>query len=310
MDRTVSREAAPGHLRAERVRPLSFVAVERAAVRGDVSGDGRVLGAADVAGVLHLATGSGLESDGRALDVRDGLPSLRVSAVASWRGTPVFALERGGWGRLGAAGPELAGTGFGKLEVRTFAETEGGELLVGARQGLYRAPFGAGEIEKLDDAPVRSIALPPGGEIASGGERGLRLVSRGGAAPRLVGTPDPWIDSVGILGDEIWVATAAGAAHGRPDATRLTPATRGADATAGVAWDGAFRSVPADGPPASRLSSATARGARRRRRNDSFASSSPRAASSPTAPRDFAASIPPGASSSFARFHRDSGNLT
>jgi ligand-binding sensor domain-containing protein len=248
VDRVVSREAAPGRTLAERVRPLSFVAVERAAVPVDVVGDGRVLGVADVAGSLHLATGSGVRADGRRIDVLDGLPSLRISAVASWRGTAVFALERGGWGRLGAAGPELATTAFGDLEVRTFAETDGGELLVGARQGLYRASFGAGQIEKLDDAPVRSIALPPGGEIASGGERGLRLVSRGGAVPRLVATPDPWVESVVVLGDELWVTTAAGAARGRPDATSLAPVPRGADATAGVAWDGALCFVPVDGP--------------------------------------------------------------
>ncbi len=261
--RTVSRVAAPGSIRAERVRPLTFTALERPATNPEfaVAGDGRVLGIADVAGVLHLATGSGLESDGRLLDVRDGLPSLRVSAVASWRGTPVFALERGGWGRLGAAGPELAGSEFGELEVRTFAETEGGELLVGARQGLYRAPFGAGELEKLDDAPVRSIALPTGGEIASGGEKGLRLVSRGGAAPRLVETPDPWVESVSVLGDELWVATAAGAARGPRDAKSLAPVARGADATAGVAWDGSFHFVPADGP--ARVSALLGDGSRR-----------------------------------------------
>ena len=259
--RVVSREAAPGRALAERVRPLSFVAVERATVRGEVAGDGRVLGVAEVANGLLLATGSGIQADGRLVDVLDGLPSLRVSAVASWRGTAVFALERGGWGRLGAAGPELATTAFGDLEVRTFAETDGGELLVGARQGLYRASFGAGEIEKLDDAPVRSIALPRGGEIASGGEKGLRLVSRGGSVPRLVGTPDPWVESVAVLGDDLWVATAAGAARGRPDATSLAPVPRGADATAGVVWDGAFRFVPADGPP--RVSALLGDGSRR-----------------------------------------------
>jgi ligand-binding sensor domain-containing protein len=261
VDRVVSREAAPARARAERVRPLSFVAVERETVPGEVAGDGRVLGVAEVAGGLLLATGSGVREAGRSYDVLDGLPSLRVSAVASWRGTAVFALERGGWGRLGAAGPELATTAFGELEVRTFVETEGGELLVGARQGLYRASFGAGEIEKLDDAPVRSIALPPGGEIASGGERGLRLVSRGGAVPRLVATPDPWVESVVVLGDELWVATAAGAARGRPDATILVPVPRGADATAGVAWDGALCFVPADGPP--RVSALMVDGSRR-----------------------------------------------
>ncbi|MBK9968891.1 MAG: hypothetical protein IPP07_30230 [Holophagales bacterium] len=249
VDRTVAREAAPGSVRAGRVRPLSFGAVERPEVRGEVAGDGRILCLADVSGSLQLATGSGIQTNDRLFDVRDGLPSLRVSAVASWRGTAVFALERGGWGRLGAAGPELASPAFGELEVRTFAETEGGELLVGARQGLFRAPFASAEIEKLDDAPVRSIALPPGGEIAAGGEQGLRLVSRGGSTPRVVGTPDPWVESVVVLGDELWVATAAGAAHGRPDAASLTPVTRGSDATSGVAWEGSFRFVPEGGPP-------------------------------------------------------------
>lgn len=257
----VARESAPGSVRAGRVRALSFRSAERTAVRGEFAGDGRVLGAAEDQGRLLLATGSGVEEDGRRIDVGDGLPSLRVSAVASWRGTAVFALERGGWGRLGSAGPELASTPFGELEVRTFAETEGGELLVGARQGLFRAPFGAAEIEKLDDAPVRSIALPPGGEIASGGETGLRLVSRGGSAPRVVGTPDPWVESVAVLGDDLWVATAAGAARGRRDAQRLEPVPRGADATAGVAWDGAFRFVPESGPP--RVSALLADGSRR-----------------------------------------------
>jgi hypothetical protein len=246
---TVAREASPGAVRGERVRALAFVPVATRPRSGDVAGDGAVLGAAEVGGVLHLATGSGLEADGRRVDVLDGLPSLRVAAVASWRGTPVFALERGGWGRLGAAGPELATTGFGELQVRAFAETEGGELLLGARQGLYRAAFGSGEVEKMDAAAVRSIALLPGGGVAAAGESGLRVVTLGGAAARVVATPDPWVESVAVLGDALWVATAAGAARGPLDAARLEPVPRGADATAGVAWDGAFRFVPPDAPP-------------------------------------------------------------
>ena len=261
IDREVARATARDSVRADRVRPLSFIAVERPSARGSVAGDGHVLGAADVAGVLHLATGSGLRAGEKLIDVLDGLPSLRVSAVASWRGTAVFALENGGWGRLGASGPEMATTEFGNLEVRAFAETEGGELLVGARQGLFRAPFSAGEIERLDDAPVRSIALPPGGEIASGGEKGLRLVSRGGTAPRLVATPDPWVESVAVLGDELWVATAAGVARGPHDGASLAPLPRGADATSGLVWDGAFRFLPIQGPP--RVSALLRDGSRR-----------------------------------------------
>ena len=261
VDRAVSRESAPGRLRAERIRPLAFVAPERPATAGDVAGDGHVLDAADVAGALTLATGSGLEVEGRTLDVFDGLPSLRMSAVASWRGTTAFALDRGGWGRLGPSGPELATSGFGELEVRTLAETEGGELLLGARQGLFRAPFGSGEIEKLDGAPVRSLVLLPGGEVAAGGENGLRVVSRGGAVPRVVATPDPWIESVAVVENGLWAATAAGAARGAVDAPSLAPVPRGADATAGVSWGGAFRFVPAEGPP--RVSALLPDGSRR-----------------------------------------------
>lgn len=261
IDEAVSRESAPERLRSDRVRPLAFVAAERPEATGALAGDGRVSDAADVAGVLHLATGSGLVAGDRTFDVLDGLPSLRLCAVASWRETAVYGLERGGWGRLGASGPERATTGFGELEVRAFAESDGGELLLGARQGLFRAPWGAAEIEKLDDAPVRSLALLPGGEIAAGGEKGLRVVSRGGAAPRLVGTPDPWVESVAVLGDDLWVATAAGAARGPLDAARLSAYARGADATAGVRWEGALWFLPVDGPP--RVSSLRPDGSRR-----------------------------------------------
>ena len=261
LDRAVKREASPEGLRAERSRPLAFGAVERAIAPAEVAGEESVLGAAEVSGELWLATGRGLESGTRRLDVLDGLPSLRVSAVASWRGTPVFALERGGWGRVSPAGPELATTGFGDLEVRTLVETEGGELLLGTHQGLFRAAFGSAEIEKLDGSPVRALAILPGGEIAAGGESGLRVVSRGGAASRLVGTGDPWVESLALVGGALWAATPAGAASGPPSAARLEPVARGADATAGVSWDGAFRFVPADGPP--RLSALLPNGSRR-----------------------------------------------
>lgn len=261
LDRAVAREAAPERHRSDRERPLAFVAPERPSAAGALAGDGRVLDVADVAGVLHLATGSGLVAGDRTYDVLDGLPSLRLCAVASWRETPVYALERGSWGRLGAGGPERATTGFGDLEVRAFAESEAGELYLGARQGLFRAPFGADGIERLDDAPVRSLALLPGGEVAAGGEKGLRVVSRGGAAPRLVGTPDPWIESVAVIGSELWVATAAGAARGPLDAAALDLHPRGADATSGVAWGEAFRFAPEGGPP--RVSSLHPNGVRR-----------------------------------------------
>ena len=259
--RIVAREAAPERLRAERTRTLSFREVERPRGGGETLGDARISDATEVAGMLLLATGSGLVADERTFGVADGLWSLRASAVASWRETAIFAVERGGWGRLGGSGVELATSGFGDLAVRAFGETPGGELLLGTKEGLFRAPFGSGEIEKLDDAPVRSLALLPGGAIAAGGETGLRVVSPGGGAPRLVATPDPWVESVGVVGSEVWAATAAGAARGPLAAVRLEAVPRGADATSGVVFDGAFRFVPQEGPP--RVSALLPDGSRR-----------------------------------------------
>jgi hypothetical protein len=261
LDRAVTRAAAPAAFRAESVRPLGFEAMSSSRTAGDVAGDGAVLGAAEVSGELLLATGSGLEAGDRTLDVLDGLPSLRVGAVASWRGTPVFALERGGWGRIGPSGPERAASGFDPLEVRAFAETDGGELLVGARQGLFRAAVGAAELEKLDGASVLSLAVLPSGEVAAGGETGLRIVAPGRAEARVVATPDRWVSRVAVIGERLWAATATGAAHGPLDAAALTAHPRGADAVDGVAFEGAFHFVPADAPP--RLASLLPDGSRR-----------------------------------------------
>ena len=261
IDRAVTGAAAPAALRAESIRSLGFEALPRSVTTGDVAGDGAVLGAAEVSGELLLATGSGLIASGRTFGVRDGLPSLRVGTVASWRGTPVFALERGGWGRIGPSGPERAASGFDPLEVRAFAETDGGELLVGTRQGLYRASFASGEIEKLDGASVLSLAILPSGEVAAGGETGLRIIAPGRAEARVVATPDPWVSRVAVIGERLWAATATGAAHGPLDASALTAHPRGADAVDGVAFEGAFRFIPADAPP--RIAALFADGSRR-----------------------------------------------
>lgn len=261
LDRAVSREASPEALRAGSVRPLAFRALERTGGRAVVAGEAAVLGAAEIGGELWLASGRGLEAGTRRLDVLDGLPSLRVSAVASWRGTPVFALERSGWGRVTPAGLEMATSGFGDLEVRSIVETEGGELLLGAREGLFRAAFGSGEIERLDTSPVRAVAVLPGGEVAAGGEAGLRVVSPSGATPRAVATPEPWVESLAFSGGLLWAATPAGAAAGPPSSARLETLARGADATSGVAWNGGFSFVATEGPP--RVSLLLPDGARR-----------------------------------------------
>src|SRR5205085_10638100 len=105
--------------------------------------------------------------------------------------------------RLTENGLEEATTGWGPLEVRALVETEGGELLIGARQGLFRAAFASNELERLDRESVRALAILPGGEIASGGETGLRIVSGSGDV-RPVETPDAWIEDVGFDGRWLW----------------------------------------------------------------------------------------------------------
>ncbi len=290
LDRAVTRAASPDTLRASRFRPLAFrpaaparrtapaddgafgaAAAPRAA---ELYGDGTVSAATVADGVLWTGGGSGLErlatSAGSAasaasttsgasadpsrstarLDVRQGLPSLRVSALASWRGVPVFALERRGWGRVAGTTVELATSGWGDLQVRALAESPGGELLIGARQGLFRAAAGAAELEKLDGSPVRALALLPDGSAVCGGESGLRIVSPAGIA-RVVGTPDPWIESVGVAAGRIWAATPVGVASASsasiPLALEAHP--RGADATSGTATADGWAFVPPDDPP-------------------------------------------------------------
>ena len=158
------------------------------------------------------------------------------------------------------------GAGKGGLRVRPprgarVCRDRGGELLVGARQGLFRASFGAAELEKLDGASVLSLALLPSGDVAAGGETGLRIVTPGRAEARVVATPDRWVSRVAVDGDRLWAATATGAAHGPLDGTALTAHPRGADAVDGVAFEGAFHFVPADAPP--RLASLLPDGTRR-----------------------------------------------
>jgi hypothetical protein len=268
--RRITREAASAErLRAERVKPLSFRPLPASRRTGvAVVGDGTVAAitsSAVAGGTLWTAGGSGLSNGSRVFDTTSGLPSLRLSAVASWRGTPVFAAERAGFGRVGAAGLEEATSGWGRLEVRVLLETEGGELLIGARQGLFRAAHSAGELELLDAAPVRALALLPGGTIAAGGEKGLRIVPLSGRGARPVASPDPWIEDLGADGETLWAATPLGVAKGRVRAgddtpLSLIPHPRGGDGTRGVLAGGAWRFVPVDG--AARLASLRLDGAR------------------------------------------------
>lgn len=178
---------------------------------------------------LVAAGASGVYGAGTPLDA--GLPTLRASSLVAWRGRLVVGLESGGFYRQSDGRWEEALSGFGTLHVRALAETEAGELLVGAREGLYRTAWGATRLVRLDRHPVRSLATGPGFVLA-GGEAGLRRIA--GVTVETLATPDPWIESVALVDDTTFAVTAAGLAQGR--ATGALAAVRGGeDVVSGVA---------------------------------------------------------------------------
>lgn len=218
-------------------RRLQFVPIEE-----DESlaawGDGTVRAAALTASGLLTAGGSGVrEVGGR--DLSAGLPTLRAAAIVAWRREPVVALEAGGLFRRRGAHWEEMRSGWGTLHVRVLAETEAGELLVGAREGLFRAAFAATSFERLDTHPVRGLAGGPGFLLA-GGEEGLFRVESG-RATRLP-TPDAWVEAVGVLEGETLVATAAGLARA-PAGRGFEPVPGGGDVLTGVVHEGRFWGV-------------------------------------------------------------------
>ncbi len=184
-------------------------------------------------GIL-TAGGSGVRSGGE--DLTHGLPTLRASALRSWRGRPVVALEAGGLFRRSGDPWEEARSGFGTLHVRCLGESEGGELLVGAREGLFRAAWGASTLERLDAHPVRTL-VPLPGAVLVGGEEGLYRVGSGPAVR--IPTADPWIESVGIASGQVFAATAAGLARGGLGEP-LASVAQGEDVAAGVVHGDAF----------------------------------------------------------------------
>src|SRR5262249_59829467 len=131
-------------------------------------------GAVSPTGVL-TAGGSGVWDGDTPLE---GLPTLRASALTLWRGQPVVALAAGGLYRRFEGRWHEARSGWGTLHVRALAETPAGELLVGAREGLFRAAWGSVRLERLDSHPVRGLAIAAGFVLA-GGEQGLRRVEAG-----------------------------------------------------------------------------------------------------------------------------------
>lgn len=218
-------------------RPLQFVPIVEDEPLA-AWGDGTVRAAALTASGLLTAGGSGVrEVGGR--DLSAGLPTLGASALVAWRREPVVALEAGGLFRRRGARWEEMRSGWGTLHARVLAETEAGELLVGAREGLFRAAFAARTLERLDTHPVRGLAEGPGFLLAAGEEGLFRVES--GRATRLP-TPDPWVEAVGVLEGETLAATAAGLARA-PAGRGFEPVPGGGDVLTGVVHDGRFWAV-------------------------------------------------------------------
>jgi hypothetical protein len=237
---TVEHALAPV---ADAARPLRFVGSAPAGPPLARWGSPAVEGLALTPAGLVLAGGSGvaLVRGGRTEDLTHGLPGLAVAALAQWRGDTVVGPKAGGLFRRRDGGWEEARSGWGALEVRALRETEAGELLIGARQGLFRAAWGASTLERLDARPVRSIAVDRH-VLLAGGEQGLVRVEAGRAVA--VPTPDPWIDEVALVGGRAYAVTPSGLlqADGAPGAA-FAPLAAGEDVITGVALDGAFRAL-------------------------------------------------------------------
>jgi hypothetical protein len=185
-----------------------------------------------------------------AAGVRDGrggasasLPTRRASALALWTGDLVVAMQAGGIAvRRGGAWSEVR-TGWGVLHTRTLVEAPGGELLIGAREGLFRARVAATQLERLDRHPVRAVAAGAG-VVLAGGEEGLFCLEPGRVTA--VEAPDPWIEAVALDGGDVIAVTAAGLARG-PRAGPLAAVRGGYAVASAVRHEG--RVFAATDPP-------------------------------------------------------------
>jgi len=202
------RQALEGPTR--NTQPLQFVPLSAPLMRIQVWGGGEVAGLGlspeglVTAGAFGVFDGTG--------DIGAGLPTLNASALTLGRGPPSVGRNAGGLFLRRERTWEALGSGFGQLHARALLETPGGELLIGAQEGLFRAAWGGATLERLDAAPVRGLALGPGGLILAGGEQGLRRVESGRALS--IPTPDPWVDGVAMLGRDLVVLTPLGLARG------------------------------------------------------------------------------------------------
>lgn len=208
-----------------RTAPLQFVPVMEPTVKVARWGSGEVRSVVVTPDALLTAGGSGLW-DGRG-DLSMALPTLRVATMTLWRGQPIAAMEAGGVFLRRSGEWEELRSGFGELHVRALVETPGGELILGAREGLFKAAWGAATMAKLDGAAVQALALTPSGLLFAGGENGLRRVE--GTKVEVVPTPDPWISWVGVAEGQLTVLTPLGLARG-PLEGALTPLSGGAEA--------------------------------------------------------------------------------
>lgn len=221
-----------------KTQPLQFAPLPAPAFKTERWGGGEVAAVALSAEGLVTAGGFGVLDGGG--DLGQGLPTLNASALALWRGRPIVALAAGGlFLRRDRAWEELR-TGYGTLHARDLLETPGGELLIGAQEGLFRAAWGANVLERLDGAPVRCLATGPGGLLFVGGEQGLRKLEGGRAT--MVATPDPWVDGVATMGRDLVVLTPRGLAHG-PLEGPLQPVSGAEEARSCAVEDGRLFAV-------------------------------------------------------------------
>lgn len=203
-------------------RPLQFAELPDPPFPALQWGGGEVLAVAASPASLTTAGTFGVADETGSLSA--GLPSLRATALALWRGHPVAGLATGGLYLRREGRWHQARTSLPSLDVRALLEGPGGELWIGARQGLFCSAWSSASLEQVDAAPVKCLALGPGGVLLAGGEQGLKRIVGRAAGP--VPTPDPWVEWVEVQGDDLLVLTPLGLARGP--------------------WDGVLAPAPAD----------------------------------------------------------------
>ena len=190
--------------------PLQFAEVHAPPFPAEFWGGGEV--AAVAATPTSLITGGAFGVADESGDLSAGLPSLRIGALALWRGNLIVGPVSGGLFLRREGRWREAQCSFSPLQVRSLLEGPGGELWIGARQGLFLTAWGSATLEQVDPAPVRALALVGDGSLLAGGEQGLKQIL--GRTSKSIPTPDPWIDWIGVQGKDIVALTPLGLARG------------------------------------------------------------------------------------------------